>query len=74
MGLLEQPGTHVISLPGLEADPVRAARTVANLAGRDDAPARLLLGHDAVQYAGAAAQALAESDEKRRPVSESVWD
>lgn len=56
------------------ADPARIAGTVVELAGRDDAPVRLLLGRDAVQYAGAGAAALAESDEKWRPVSESVWD
>lgn len=56
------------------ADPARIARTVVELAGRDDAPLRLLLGRDAVQYGGAAARQLAESDEKWRPVSESVWD
>ncbi|MFJ7948925.1 SDR family NAD(P)-dependent oxidoreductase [Streptomyces sp. NPDC096354] len=56
------------------ADPARVAQTVVDLAGRDDAPVRLLLGKDAVQYAGAAAQALAESDDRWRPVSESVWD
>ncbi|MFF7144705.1 SDR family NAD(P)-dependent oxidoreductase [Streptomyces nodosus] len=56
------------------ADPARIARTVVDLAGRDDAPLRLLLGRDAVQYGGAAARQLAESDEKWRPVSESVWD
>ncbi|MFB7498707.1 SDR family NAD(P)-dependent oxidoreductase [Streptomyces sp. NPDC056161] len=56
------------------AHPDQVAEAVVNLAGRADAPVRLLLGRDAVQYAGAAAQALAESDEKWRPVSESVWD
>ncbi|MFC4030014.1 SDR family NAD(P)-dependent oxidoreductase [Streptomyces polygonati] len=56
------------------ADPDRVARTVVELAGRPDAPVRLLLGRDAVQYAAAAAEALAESDEKWRPLSESVWE
>ncbi|MFJ6088458.1 SDR family NAD(P)-dependent oxidoreductase [Streptomyces sp. NPDC092369] len=56
------------------ADPAKVAQTILDLAGREDAPVRLLLGVDAVQYATAAAQALAESDEKWRPVSESVWD
>jgi NAD(P)-dependent dehydrogenase (short-subunit alcohol dehydrogenase family) len=56
------------------ADPARVARTVVELAGRDDAPVRLLLGRDAVQYAEAATKALAESDERWRPLSESVWD
>ncbi|MFJ7967749.1 SDR family NAD(P)-dependent oxidoreductase [Streptomyces sp. NPDC096324] len=55
------------------ADPARVARTVVELAGRDDAPVRLLLGKDAVQYAGAAARFLAESDEEWRRLSESVW-
>ncbi|MFI6335346.1 SDR family NAD(P)-dependent oxidoreductase [Streptomyces sp. NPDC050535] len=56
------------------ADPDRVARTVVELAARDDVPVRLLLGRDAVRYAGAAARAQAESDEKWRPLSESVWD
>ncbi|MEU3986300.1 SDR family NAD(P)-dependent oxidoreductase [Streptomyces sp. NPDC026672] len=56
------------------ADPARVARTVVDLAGRADAPVRLLLGRDAVRYGGAAGEALAASDEKWRPVSESVWD
>ncbi|WP_405590299.1 SDR family NAD(P)-dependent oxidoreductase [Streptomyces sp. NBC_01190] len=56
------------------ADPARVAQTVVELAGRNDAPVRLLLGRDAVQYADAAARALAESDEQWREVSESVWD
>ncbi|WP_369192221.1 SDR family NAD(P)-dependent oxidoreductase [Streptomyces sp. R08] len=56
------------------ADPDRVAQTVVELVARDDVPVRLLLGRDAVQYAGAAAQAQAESDEKWRPLSESVWD
>lgn len=55
------------------ADPARVAQTVVDLAGREDAPLRLLLGRDAVQYAGAAAQALAASDEQWRLVSESTW-
>ncbi|MGW9030558.1 hypothetical protein ACWGQ5_42100 [Streptomyces sp. NPDC055722] len=45
-----------------------------DLAGRDDAPVCLLLSRDAVQYAGAAARARAESGEKGRPVSEPVCD
>ncbi|MCF3965269.1 SDR family NAD(P)-dependent oxidoreductase [Streptomyces fuscigenes] len=52
--------------------PAEVARVVYDLAGRDDAPVRLLLGKDAVQYAAAAAEALAASDEKWRTVSESV--
>ncbi|MFD8970774.1 SDR family NAD(P)-dependent oxidoreductase [Streptomyces sp. NPDC059568] len=56
------------------ADPARVAQVVVDLADRDDTPVRLLLGKDAVHYAGAAAQALAESDDKWAPLSESVWD
>ena len=40
-----------------------------SLAGRDDAPLRLLVGPDAVEYAGRAAEALAESDRKWRALS-----
>ncbi len=56
------------------ADPAKVARTVVELAGRDDVPVRLLLGRDAVQYARAAEKALAESDAKWLQVSESVLD
>jgi len=45
---------------------------VRDLAGRDDAPARLLLGTDAVPLAQQAAQELAASDENWREVSLSV--
>jgi NAD(P)-dependent dehydrogenase (short-subunit alcohol dehydrogenase family) len=50
----------------------KVAQVVADLAGRDDAPVRLLLGADAVEYAGDAAKQLAESDAKWREVSESI--
>ncbi|TDW24318.1 SDR family NAD(P)-dependent oxidoreductase [Kribbella kalugense] len=55
------------------ADPARIATIIAELAGRDDAPVRILLGKDAVQYWDNAAAALAESDAKWRDVSESAW-
>jgi len=47
---------------------------VRDLAGRDDAPVRLLLGTDAVPLAQQAAQELAASDEAWREVSLSVSD
>jgi hypothetical protein len=43
-----------------------------SLADREDAPLRLLVGPDAVDYAGKAAEALAESDKKWRDVSMST--
>jgi NAD(P)-dependent dehydrogenase (short-subunit alcohol dehydrogenase family) len=52
----------------------RVAQVVRDLAGRDDAPARLLLGTDAVPLAQRAAQQLAASDEAWREVSLSVSD
>jgi NAD(P)-dependent dehydrogenase (short-subunit alcohol dehydrogenase family) len=55
------------------ADPARVAEILADLADRDDAPVRILLGKDAVRYGEAAATALAESDAKWRAVSESAW-
>ncbi|MEU6011874.1 SDR family NAD(P)-dependent oxidoreductase [Streptomyces sp. NPDC047453] len=55
------------------ADPAQVARIILDLAGRDDAPTRLLLGRDAVRYWQEASKALAESDESWRPVSESAW-
>ena len=50
----------------------RVAQVVRDLAGRDDAPVRLLLGADAVPMAQQAAQELAASDETWRDVSLSV--
>ena len=47
----------------------RVAQVVRDLAGRDDAPVRLLLGTDAVPLAQQAAQELAASDEAWREVS-----
>ena len=55
-------------------DPRRVAQVVRDLAGRDDAPARLLLGTDAVPMARQAAEELAASDEAWREVSLSVAD
>jgi NAD(P)-dependent dehydrogenase (short-subunit alcohol dehydrogenase family) len=52
----------------------RVAQVVRDLAGRDDAPVRLLLGADAVPMAQQAAQELAASDEAWRGVSLSVSD
>ena len=52
----------------------RVARVVRDLAGRDDAPLRLLLGTDAVPLAQQAARELAASDEVWREVSLSVSD
>jgi NAD(P)-dependent dehydrogenase (short-subunit alcohol dehydrogenase family) len=50
------------------------AQVVRDLAGRDDAPLRLLLGTDAVPLAQQAAQELAASDEAWRDLSLSVAD
>jgi NAD(P)-dependent dehydrogenase (short-subunit alcohol dehydrogenase family) len=55
-------------------DPRRVAQAVRDIAGRDDAPARLLLGTDAVPMASQAAQELAATDEAWREVSLSVAD
>ena len=52
----------------------RVAHVVRDLAGRDDAPVRLLLGADAVPMAQQAAQELAANDEAWREVSLSVAD
>ena len=52
----------------------RVAEVVRDLAGRDDAPVRLLLGTDAVSMAQQAAQELAASDEAWRKVSLDVSD
>jgi NAD(P)-dependent dehydrogenase (short-subunit alcohol dehydrogenase family) len=55
-------------------DSRRVAQVVRDLAGRDDAPLRLLLGTDAVPMAQEAAQELAASDEAWRDISLSVAD
>jgi NAD(P)-dependent dehydrogenase (short-subunit alcohol dehydrogenase family) len=58
---------------GHEANsPRRVAEVVRDLAGRDSAPVRLLLGADAVPMALQAAQELAASDEAWRDVGLSV--
>jgi NAD(P)-dependent dehydrogenase (short-subunit alcohol dehydrogenase family) len=53
-------------------DARRVAEVVRDLAGRDDAPLRLLLGTDAVPLAQQAAQELAASDEAWRELSLSL--
>ena len=68
-----QLATMIRSASGQEpTEPHQVARIVRDLAGRDDAPVRLLIGADAYQYGHEAAKALAESDEKWRGVTESA--
>jgi len=55
-------------------DPRRVAQVVRDLAGRDDAPRRLLLGTDAVPMAQQSARELAAGDAAWREVSLSVSD
>ncbi len=54
------------------SDPRKVAELISSLVGREDAPLRLLVGPDAVEYASKAAEALAESDKKWRDVSVST--
>jgi NAD(P)-dependent dehydrogenase (short-subunit alcohol dehydrogenase family) len=54
------------------AEPAAAARAIVEVSELDDPPVRLLLGKDAVAFAGAVEQARAASDEKWRALSESV--
>ncbi|KAH6976688.1 hypothetical protein EDB80DRAFT_739138 [Ilyonectria destructans] len=54
-----------VSIPG------KVAKIVVDLSKYTDPPLRLLIGTDAVQYAGAAGKALAESDKKWEDVSTS---
>ncbi|KAL4779902.1 hypothetical protein BJX76DRAFT_364835 [Aspergillus varians] len=49
--------------------PERIAEIVVRLTGEEEPPLRLLVGPDAVEYAGKAAEALATSDTKWRDVS-----
>jgi NAD(P)-dependent dehydrogenase (short-subunit alcohol dehydrogenase family) len=53
-------------------DPAKAAQAILQVSELDDPPLRLLLGSDAVRYAGQADQARIESDAKWRPLSEST--
>lgn len=53
-------------------DPAKVAGVIQQLANRPDAPLRLLLGTDAVQYAAQAAAALAQSDAQWHDLSTSV--
>ena len=53
-------------------DVAEVAQVVSDLAGRADAPFRLLVGADAVRYATHAGEQLAASNAKWRVVSESV--
>ncbi|MBW4082587.1 SDR family NAD(P)-dependent oxidoreductase [Paenibacillus sp. S150] len=53
-------------------DPDRVANVVLEVAGLEEPPLRLLIGNDAVHYAGLAMQARAESDAKWRHLSEAV--
>ena len=65
----------VRNVSGHEAtDPRRVAHVLRNLAGRDDAPVRLLLGTDAVSMAKHELQELAANDEAWRELSLSVAD
>ena len=52
--------------------PQKVAELILDLSNRDDVPFRLLVGPDAVEYAGKAAQVLAESDKKWRELSVST--
>jgi NAD(P)-dependent dehydrogenase (short-subunit alcohol dehydrogenase family) len=54
------------------SDPRKVAGLIVHLAEGGDAPLRLLVGTDAVEYAGKAAAALAESDRKWRELSVST--
>jgi NAD(P)-dependent dehydrogenase (short-subunit alcohol dehydrogenase family) len=55
-----------------ETDPARVGRVVCDLAGRPDAPLRLVLGAHAYALALQAAEALATSDQQWRDLTESV--
>jgi NAD(P)-dependent dehydrogenase (short-subunit alcohol dehydrogenase family) len=53
-------------------DPAKVAQVVVKLANKEDAPLRLLLGTDAVQYVAEAANQLSQSDQKWHDISVSV--
>ena len=61
------------SLWGKEnSDPAKVAQVILRLAARDRLPAHLLLGSDAVQYAGQAAAARADDEKQWREISVST--
>ena len=61
------------SLWGKEnSDPAKVAQVILHLAANDRLPAHLLLGSDAVQYAGQAAAARADDEKQWREVSVST--
>ena len=49
--------------------PDKIATIIINLAGKEDAPLRLLIGSDAVEYGGHVAEMLATSDKQWRDIS-----
>ena len=66
---------ELLNSPGiLPTGPDRVAEIVLELALNKDAPLRLLIGSDAVQYAARAAADLAESDKKWHDLSVSASD
>ncbi|QHD05860.1 SDR family NAD(P)-dependent oxidoreductase [Pseudomonas sp. R76] len=66
---------ELLNVPGiLPTGPERVAEIVLGLALNKDAPLRLLIGSDAVQYAARAAADLAASDEKWHDLSVSASD
>lgn len=54
------------------SDPAKVARAIVKLADREDLPAEMLIGSDAVEYAAHAAHAVAENDRKWQDFSTSV--
>lgn len=66
---------ELLNCPGiLPTGPARVAEIVLDLALNEDAPLRLLIGADAVQYAARAADDLAASDKKWHDLSVSASD
>lgn len=66
---------ELLNSPGiLPTGPARVAEIVLELALNKDAPLRLLIGSDAVQYAARAAEDLAASDKKWHDLSVSASD
>lgn len=66
---------ELLGSPGiLPTRPDRVAQIVLELAMAEDAPLRLLIGSDAVQYAARAAAELAASDQRWHDLSVSASD
>lgn len=67
---VEGDGSRADIATGATSDPARVAQVVLGIADHPQPPVHLLLGSDAVQYAGSVEAARAQADERWRAVSQ----